>query len=402
MAEDDDGLDPARITRLLEHKVGADGRTVRDQAPPELVELVVRKRERRKEALKKAKKEERRLEAQQKTRAIEADEEEETDGVEEEEEGAGEDSGHVSRLLGWATARAGDMWDGLQGADTTLAEERVAKHMQRKSRATAAPAMRALAEEEEGEEEEGNEAGPSTMTMATAVEEEVAWWQKDAHWQSLGCDLPRSTESTSSQAHPLLRPQPQPQRQLHPHPQPQPQAEARALLRCELPRDLPEVPGKSAFLAHHVLIVDNSGSMRTADVRSAAAGVGGVGGVGASRLLTRSEAVQGVLLHQFLLTQLASGVTANERISLIKLEGGDAQAPSPPPPSPPPSPSPLSSPPPSPQPPSSPPPSPPPLYPSPLPPPSTFTASALSPPADAFRALPPRPRRERPDGSCTR
>ena len=332
MAEDDDGLDPARITRLLEQKVGADGRTVRDQAPPELVELVVRKRERRKEALKKAKKEERRLEAQQKTRAIEADEEEETDGVEEEEEGAGEDSGHVSRLLGWATARAGDMWDGLQGADTTLAEERVAKHMQRKSRATAAPAMRALAEEEEGEEEEGNEAGPSTMTMATAVEEEVAWWQKDAHWQSLGCDLPRSTESTSSQAHPLLRPQPQPQRQLHPHPQPQPQAEARALLRCELPRDLPEVPGKSAFLAHHVLIVDNSGSMRTADVRSAAAGVGGVGGVGASRLLTRSEAVQGVLLHQFLLTQLASGVTANERISLIKLEGGDAQALCPPPP----------------------------------------------------------------------
>ena len=42
--------------------------------------------------------------------------------------------------------------------------------------------------------------------------------------------------------------------------------------------------------------------------------------------LTRSEAVQGVLLHQFLLTQLASGVTTNERISLIKLEGGDAQA----------------------------------------------------------------------------
>ena len=220
MAEDDDGLDPARITRLLEQKVGADGRTVRDQAPPELVELVVRKRERRKEALKKAKKEERRLEAQQKTRAIEADEEEETDGVEEEEEGAGEDSGHVSRLLGWATARAGDMWDGLQGADTTLAEERIAKHMQRKSRATAAPAMRALAEEEEGEEEEGTEAGPSTMTMATAVEEEVAWWQKDAHWQSLGCDLPRSAESTSSQPHPLLRPQPQ--SQLQPQPQPQP------------------------------------------------------------------------------------------------------------------------------------------------------------------------------------
>jgi hypothetical protein len=69
--------------------------------------------------------------------------------------------------------------------------------------------------------------------------------------------------------------------------------------------------------------------MRTADVRSAPAG-GGVGGVGggggASRLLMRSEAVQGVLLHQFLLTQLASGVTTNERISLIKLEGGDAQA----------------------------------------------------------------------------
>ena len=88
------------------------------------------------------------------------------------------------------------------------------------------------------------------------------------------------------------------------------------------------MPGKSAFLAHHVLIVDNSGSMRTADVRSAATGVG-VGGVGvgsATRLLARSEAVQGVLLHQFLLTQLASGVTTNERISLIKLEGGDAQA----------------------------------------------------------------------------
>ena len=33
-----------------------------------------------------------------------------------------------------------------------------------------------------------------------------------------------------------------------------------------------------------------------------------------------------MLLHQFLLTQLASGVTTNERISLIKLEGGDAQA----------------------------------------------------------------------------
>ena len=89
------------------------------------------------------------------------------------------------------------------------------------------------------------------------------------------------------------------------------------------------MPGRSAFLAHHILIVDNSGSMRTADVRSAPAG-GGVGGVGggggASRLLMRSEAVQGVLLHQFLLTQLASGVTTNERISLIKLEGGDAQA----------------------------------------------------------------------------
>ena len=110
------------------------------------------------------------------------------------------------------------------------------------------------------------------------------------------------------------------------------QAEARALLRCELPRDLPEVPGKSAFLAHHVLIVDNSGSMRTADVRSAAAGGGAAGSgaaggaSGATRMLTRSEAVQGVLLHQFLLTQLASGVTTNERISLIKLEGGDAQA----------------------------------------------------------------------------
>ena len=93
------------------------------------------------------------------------------------------------------------------------------------------------------------------------------------------------------------------------------------------------MPGKSAFLAHHVLIVDNSGSMRTADVRSAAAGSGAAGGgaagggaSGATRMLTRSEAVQGVLLHQFLLTQLASGVTTNERISLIKLEGGDAQA----------------------------------------------------------------------------
>ena len=350
MAEDDDGLDPARITRLLEQKVGADGRTVRDQAPPELVELAVRKRERRKEALKKAKKEERRLEAQQKTKTIEADGDEEADGGEEEEEGAGEegeDSGRASRLLGWATARAGDMWDGLQGANTTLAEERIDKHMQRKqmqrkSRATAAPAMRALAEEEEGEEEEGTE-GVHTMTMTTAVEEEVAWWQKDAHWQSLGCDLPRSAESTSSQPHPLLRPQPRPQ--LQPQPQPQPNlnfspnpnpkpkpvpylSTPSALLRCELPRDLPEVPGKSAFLAHHVLIVDNSGSMRTADVRSAAAGVGvGCVGVGsATRLLARSEAVQGVLLHQFLLTQLASGVTTNERISLIKLEGGDAQA----------------------------------------------------------------------------
>jgi hypothetical protein len=86
------------------------------------------------------------------------------------------------------------------------------------------------------------------------------------------------------------------------------------------------VPGRSAFLAHHILIVDNSGSMRTADVRSAPAGGGVGGGGGASRLLMRSEAVQGVLLHQFLLTQLASGVTTNERISLIKLEGGDAQA----------------------------------------------------------------------------
>ena len=66
--------------------------------------------------------------------------------------------------------------------------------------------------------------------------------------------------------------------------------------------------------------------MRTADVRSAPAGGGVGGGGGASRLLMRSEAVQGVLLHQFLLTQLASGVTTNERISLIKLEGGDAQA----------------------------------------------------------------------------
>ena len=43
-------------------------------------------------------------------------------------------------------------------------------------------------------------------------------------------------------------------------------------------------------------------------------------------MLTRSKAVQDVLLHQFLLTQLASGVTTNERVSLIKLEGGDAQA----------------------------------------------------------------------------
>ena len=199
MAEDDDGLDPARITRLLEQKVGADGSTVRDEAPPELVELAVRKRERRKEALKKAKKEERRLEeerrkgeAQQKTRAIEADAEEETDGVAEEVEGAGEEGGAGLRgtVLGWAKTRAADMWDEpLQGADATRTEERILKHMQRKRRATAAPAMMALAEEEEEGEEEGAEGVP-TMTMTAAVEEEVAWWQRDAHWQSLGCGLP--------------------------------------------------------------------------------------------------------------------------------------------------------------------------------------------------------------------
>ena len=79
------------------------------------------------------------------------------------------------------------MWGGLQGAGTTLAEERIAQHMQRKSRALAAPAMKALAEEdEEGEEEEGEEV--PTMTMTAEVEEEVTWWQKDALWQSLECD----------------------------------------------------------------------------------------------------------------------------------------------------------------------------------------------------------------------
>ena len=144
---------------------------------------------------------------------------------------------------------------------------------------------------------------------------------------------PSSQPQPQPRARAEIQPQPQRPPQSQPQPHPQPQAEACTPLRCELPRDLPEVPGKSAFLAHHVLIVDNSGSMRTADVRSAAAGGGAAGGgaagggaSGATRMLTRSEAVQGVLLHQFLLTQLASGVTTNERISLIKLEGGDAQA----------------------------------------------------------------------------
>ena len=366
MAEDDDGFDPARITRLLGQKVGTEGRTVRDEASPELVEQAKRKRERRQEALKKAKKEERRQEEQRReveartTTAAEAEAQAqaEMNGVAEAAEaeaGAkaaegeeGGESSSASRSFGWTRGalRSAAMWGGLQGADTALAEERIAQHMQRKSRAPAAPAMKALAEEdEEGEEEEGAEV--PTMTMTAEGEEEVmTWWQKDALWQSLGCDSavipnphpnpnrspePEPKSNPNPNANPNPRPQPQPQPQPQPHPQPQ--AEACTLLRCELPRDLPEVPGKSAFLAHHVLIVDNSGSMRTADVRSAAAGGGAAGGgaagggaSGATRMLTRSEAVQGVLLHQFLLTQLASGVTTNERISLIKLEGGDAQA----------------------------------------------------------------------------
>ena len=100
--------------------------------------------------------------------------------------------------------RSAAMWGGLQGADTALAEERIAQHMQRKSRALAAPAMKALAEEdEEGEEEEGAEV--PTMTMTAELEEEVTWWQKDALWQSLECD---------SAVNPTLIPtQPQPRAQ---------------------------------------------------------------------------------------------------------------------------------------------------------------------------------------------
>ena len=53
-----------------------------------------------------------------------------------------------------ASLHSAAMWGGLQGADTALAGERIAQHMQRKSRALTAPAMKALAEEdEEGEED---------------------------------------------------------------------------------------------------------------------------------------------------------------------------------------------------------------------------------------------------------
>ena len=125
VAEDDDSLDPARITRLLEQKVGTDGRTVRDVAPAELVELAVRKRERRKETLKKTKKEERRLEElkreelkkeeeAQEGGALQVRGEAEAEAEEEAEEGEAEGgaAGRASRLLGRAKTRASDMWGG--------------------------------------------------------------------------------------------------------------------------------------------------------------------------------------------------------------------------------------------------------------------------------------------------
>ena len=109
--------------------------------------------------------------------------------------------------------RSAAMWGGLQGADTALAEERIAQHMQRKSRAPAAPAMKALAEEDEEGEEEEEGAQVPTMTMTAEVEEEVTWWQKDALWQSFGCD---SAVIPNPHPNPNRSPEPNPQ----PHPQP--------------------------------------------------------------------------------------------------------------------------------------------------------------------------------------
>ena len=87
-------------------------------------------------------------------------------------------------------------------------------------------------------------------------------------------------------------------------------------LACELPRELPASAG-TMFLAHHILIVDNSGSMRTADVRVA----------GTSVPQQRVQAVKNVLLTNFLQTQIQSGATPNDRVSLIKLEAGTSSMP---------------------------------------------------------------------------
>ena len=315
---EDGEVDPAAITKLLEQRRGGaagGAATLREVASPALVEQLVRKRERRKDQIKKAKKQERKLEEEKRAgeeAGAGAGAEDLAGGRQGEEEGESADL-HLAGpswfegaggggVLAEAAGGAQGMWHGLgqaneealSRAEAKAEQFRQKREDQRRRRQMQMQSLVEVEEPEEGDEEDDDGAtATATMTAALAGEEEVAWWAREGSvWRDLGCELPPDIEELDA--------------------------------------------NRRAFLAHHILVVDNSGSMRTADVRGGAGGVGGGGGAGgrgaagasasgasssaAAPMITRSEAVQGVLLQQFLQTQLASGASANERISLVKLE----------------------------------------------------------------------------------
>ena len=80
-------------------------------------------------------------------------------------------------------------------------------------------------------------------------------------------------------------------------------------LGCELPADF-QPWSAPTYTAHTILLVDCSGSMRTADVALEAG----------EAPIARSEAVRRILLETFLRRQLLSGAQVSERVSLIKIQ----------------------------------------------------------------------------------
>lgn len=80
---------------------------------------------------------------------------------------------------------------------------------------------------------------------------------------------------------------------------------------CELPADLAARACNDGFTAHTILVLDNSGSMRSRDVQHTR---------NKAVLDRRCDALLNVLKEQLIKRQIAEGATPSDRVSLIKME----------------------------------------------------------------------------------